>query len=117
MNGTARRAGLVLLGLLSLGDLATLAVTDGTTPPYAVAALGAVLGAVSLYLVVQAWRRPDRPIRLLIALRVLSAVTSLPAFVVSDVPAAVQATAAATVVLTAGGVLLVSRSRPTVAAR
>ena len=36
---TGRRIGLVILGLVSLGDMATLALTDGETPPYAVAAV------------------------------------------------------------------------------
>ena len=105
---TSRRIGLVILGLLSLGDIATLALTDGETPPYAVAAVAALLGLVSLVLVVRAFRDPSRPIRLLIGLRVLSAVTALPAFFVSDVPAGAQAAAAGVVVLTAVGVLLVA---------
>ena len=105
----SRRAGLLLLALLSLADIATLGLTDGSTPPYAVAALGAALGAVSLYLVVRALRDPEYPVRLLVALRVLSAVTALPAFVVSDVPTAARAAAGAVVVLTAVGVLLTGR--------
>lgn len=114
MNTTAQRAGLLLLGLLSLGDFAILLLTDGETPPYAVAALGAVLGSISLYLVVRALRDPERPVRLLVGLRILSAVTALPAFFVSDVPAAAQAGATAVVVLTALGVLLTSFGRTAV---
>lgn len=38
------RTGLILLGLLSVGDLVVLALTDGEHPPYAVAALSAALG-------------------------------------------------------------------------
>jgi hypothetical protein len=45
-----------------------------------------------------------------VGLRVLSAVTALPAFLVDDVPAAAQAAAAATVVLTVMGVLLIGRT-------
>ena len=108
---TARRIGLVVFGVLSLGDLATPALTDGETPPYAVAAVVALLGLVSLVLVVQAYRDPGRPLRLLIGLRVLSAVAALPAFFVSDVPAGAQAAAAGIVVLTAVGVLLTGRGR------
>ncbi len=103
---TGRRTGLVIFGLLSLGDIMTLALTDGETPPYAVAALAAVLGLVSLVLAAQAFRDPSRPLRLLIGLRVLSAITALPALFVSDVPAGAQAAAAGVVVLTAVGVLL-----------
>lgn len=115
-HSPSQRAGLLLLGLLSLGDIATLVLTDGSSPPYAVAALVAVLGVVSLYLVVRALRDPARPVRLLVGLRILSALTALPAFVISDVPAAAKAAAAAVVVLTAVGVLLTSRGRTTVVA-
>lgn len=111
-----QRAGLLLLGLLSLGDVATIFLTDGSNPPYAVAGLDAALGAVCIYLVVRALRDPAYPVRLLVGLRILSAVTALPAFVVSDVPAAAKAAAAAVVVLTTVGVLLTSRDRTTVVA-
>ena len=106
-----RRAGLVVLGLLSLADVATLPLTDGEHPPYPVAALATLLGIVSLVLVVQALRDPSRSLRVLIGLRVLSALTVLPAFFVDNVPAAAQVIAGAIVVLTAVGVLLVARGR------
>ena len=106
-----RRAGLVILGLLALADVATLLLTDGEHPPYPIAALATLLGIVSLVLVVQALRDPSRSLRLLIGLRVLSAVTALPAFFVDDVPASAQAVAGAIVVLTAVGVLLAARGR------
>jgi hypothetical protein len=108
---TAGRIGLAIFGLLALGDIATLAVTDGETPPYAVAAVAALLGLASLVLVVQAFRDPRKPLRLLIGLRVLSAITALPAFFVSDVPAGARAAAAGIVVLTAVGVLLAAGGR------
>lgn len=110
-NTPGRRVGLVILGLLSLGDIATIFLTDGDNPPYAIAALGVVLGLVSLVLVVQAFRDPSRSLRLLIGLRILSAVTALPAFFVSDVPAGAEAGAGAIVVLTAVGILLTARTR------
>jgi hypothetical protein len=111
-----RRAGLVILGVLSLADVATLPLTDGEHPPYPIAALATVLGIVSLALVVRALRDPSRSLGLLIGLRVLSAVTALPAFFVDDVPAAAQAIAGAIVVLTAVGVLLAARGRTPVMA-
>jgi hypothetical protein len=110
-NSTGRRIGLSLFGLLSLGDIATIFLTDGDNPPYAVAAVAAVLGLVSLVLVVQALRDESRSLRLLISLRVLSAVTAIPAFFVSDVPAGAKVAAAASIVLTAVGVLLTARGR------
>lgn len=111
-----RRAGLVILGLLSLADVATLPLTDGEHPPYLVAALATLLGLASLLLVVQAFRDPSRSLRLLIGLRVFSAVTALPAFFVDDVPAVARAIAGAIVVLTAVGVLLTARGRTPVVA-
>ena len=110
-NTTGRRIGLVIFGLLSVVDIVGIFFTDGDHPPYAVAAIGTLLGLVSLVLVVQAFRDPSRSLRLLIGLRVLSAVTAIPAFFVSDVPAAAQVAAGAIVVLTAVGVLLTARAR------
>jgi hypothetical protein len=108
---TGRRVGLAIFGLLSVGDVVTIFLTDGDHPPYAVAAVGTLLGLVSLVLVVQAWRDPSRSLRLLIGLRVLSAITAIPAFFVSDVPAGAEVGAAAIIVLTAVGVVLTARSR------
>ena len=107
---TSRRAGLAILGLLSLADVSALLLTDGNTPPYAIAALATALGLVSLVLVIRALQDASRPIRLLVGLRVLSAVTALPAFLVDDVPAVAQAAAAAVVALTVVGILLVART-------
>ena len=67
-------------------------------------------------LVVQALRDPSRSLRLLIGLRVLSAVSALPAFFVDDVPPPAQAIAGALVALTAVGVLLAARGRTPVMA-
>ncbi len=57
---------------------------------------------------IRALRDPARPVRPLIGLGVLSAVTALPAFLVDGVPAGAQVVAAAVVVLTAVGVVLTS---------
>jgi len=104
------RAGLVLFGLVSLGDVAGLALTDGKHPPYAIAAIGTALGVASLYFVATAWRGRQASVRPLIALRIISAVTALPAFLVSNVPAGAEAAAGAVVLLTALGVVLVGRA-------
>ncbi|KRF27978.1 hypothetical protein [Phycicoccus sp. Soil802] len=109
-TATSRRAGLGILGLLSLADCSMLLLTDGNTPPYSVAALVTALGLISLALVIRAFRDGSRPIRLLVGLRALSAVAALPAFLVDDVPATAQAAAAATVVLTVMGILLIGRT-------
>lgn len=111
-----RRAGLGILGLLSVVDVATLPLTDGEHPPYLVAALATVLGVVSLVLVGQGLRDPSRSLRLLVGLRVLSAVAALPAFFVAGVPVTAQAVAGAIVALTVVGVLLAARGRTPVLA-
>ena len=110
-DSVARRAGLLILGLLSLGDLATPLLTEGEHPPYAVAALAAVLGAASLVLVVRAFRDPSRSLGLLIGLRVLSAVAAVPAFLEAGVPAAAQVVATVLIALTTIGVVLTARGR------
>lgn len=115
-NSPGRRTGLVILGLLSLVDVATLPLTDGEHPPYAVAALATLLGVASLVLIVEAFRDSSRSLRLLIGLRVLSAVTALPAFFVDGVPAAAQALAGAIIGLTAVAVLLAAGGRKPVMA-
>ena len=62
----AARAGLAVFGVLSVGDIVTIALTDGEHPPYAVAVLGVLLGLASLALVVRAWRDARRPVRRLL---------------------------------------------------
>jgi hypothetical protein len=100
-------AGLWLLGFCSVLDVALLGLTDGTSPPWTVAIAGAALGAVSLVLVVRALRDAGGGVRWLIALRMLSALWAVPAFLGSDVPRAAVAGAAVVVVLNVAGVLLV----------
>ena len=104
MTGPAR-VGLWLLGLCSVLDVAALALTDGTTPPWPVAIAAAALGIVSLVLVVRALRGGG--IRLLIGLRILSALSAVPAFFATGVPAPAVTAAAVVVVLNVVGVLLV----------
>jgi hypothetical protein len=109
---TATRWGLALLALLSLNDIAGLALTDGKHPPRSIAAIGAALGVASLALIVRAWRGQggQNGLRALLVLRVISAVTALPAFFASGVPAAALVDAVAIVVLTALAVLLLARN-------
>jgi hypothetical protein len=101
------RAALVLFGLLSVADIVGLAMTDGKHPPYAIAVIGAVLGVVSLWLVVRIWRGDWRGVLLLVGLRVLSALSAVPAFFVSDVPTGAVVGAAAIVGLTVVALLAI----------
>ncbi len=105
----SKRAALVIMGVLSLADIAGLALTDGEHPPYAVAAVGTALGLASLVLVVRVWRGDLRGVKPLLVLRVLSAATAVPAFFVDGVPAIAVVAAAAFVVLTAVAVVLLAR--------
>ncbi|MBN9109251.1 MAG: hypothetical protein J0I34_10740 [Pseudonocardia sp.] len=107
VNRRVSRAGLVVLGLLSVVDVAGLATTDGEHPPWSVAILGAVLGVASLALLVPAWRGGRGATVALVVLRVVSAATAVPAFVLPDVPAPALVLAAVVVVATVVGSLLV----------
>ena len=67
------RAGLIILGLLSLGDLAAPLVTDGEHPPMFIALIGAAIGAISIVLVILAWRGRTAAAIALVVVRLLSA--------------------------------------------
>ncbi|MET1008197.1 MAG: hypothetical protein ABWX96_21785 [Propionibacteriaceae bacterium] len=80
------RAGLIVLGVLSLADLASPLLTDGQHPPMSIALIGSAAGLVSLVLLVLAWRG-QRPAALaLVVVRVLSALAAVPAFTTPGVP-------------------------------
>jgi hypothetical protein len=105
------RTGLVILGVLSLLDVAGPLMTNGDNPPMSIALIGSVLGLLSLVCVYLAWRGAGRAVLPLVGLRLLSALTAVPAFFVADVPAAIQALAGVIVLLTLVGVALVVGSR------
>lgn len=100
-------AGLVLLGLLSLADVAGILLTDGEHPPIEVAAVNSLIGAVCLVLLAFAWRGSRVALGGLIGLRVLSAASAVPAFLVEGVPTGAKAAAAAGIVVTLLGCVLV----------
>ena len=104
---TLSRAGLVLLGLISLGDLSAPLLTDGQTPPMFIALIGCGLGVVSLVLVVLAWRGRVGAAIGLVVVRLLSALTAVPAFLVPGVPAVPMILAGIAITITLVGVVLV----------
>ncbi|MGI5243874.1 hypothetical protein [Dactylosporangium sp. CA-139066] len=110
---TRNKIGLVLAVLFGLSDLITPFTPAGATDqgpgaPMPVLVADAVLGLVTLGAVVFAWRSASRvAARIVAGTRILSALTALPAFFVSGVPAPVVAIVAATVVLTVVCVVLV----------
>jgi uncharacterized membrane protein len=105
------RTGLVLLGLLSVLDLAGPLTTDGKHPPIYVALIGAVLGLASLVCVASAWRGSRRAVLPLVTLRLISALTAVPAFFADGVPSGIVALVVLFIALTLAGVALVSGSR------
>ena len=110
--------GLVLAGLLGLADLATPLVTDGEHPPMVVALIGAALGLATLAAIVPAWRGGRGAAWTVVATRLVSAVTALPAFIVPDVPAeaVLAAGVGVAVTLLACGVIVTSLTRRTAGA-
>jgi hypothetical protein len=108
------RAGLVVFGLLSVADLAGPLLTDGEHPPMSIALVGSAIGLVSLVLVALAWRGARRAVVPLVVLRLLSALSAVPAFFESDVPAGAMAAAAIAIVLTVvAAALVLAPSRQT----
>ncbi|WP_433730289.1 hypothetical protein ACQP2Y_19680 [Actinoplanes sp. CA-051413] len=100
--------GLVIAGLLGLGDIITLLVGNGETPPVEVAAIGAALGLITVAALVPAWRGSRGGVIAIVVSRLLSAVTALPAFFVDDVPGGAVAAAAVGLVITLVAVALVA---------
>ncbi|TCM39616.1 hypothetical protein [Kribbella sp. VKM Ac-2568] len=112
------RAGLIVFGVLSVGDLAGPLLTDGEHPPMSVALIGSALGLISLVLVVLAWRGARRAVVPLIVLRLLSGLSAVPAFFAGDVPAAAMVAAGVTIALSViGTALLLVPARELVGAR
>jgi hypothetical protein len=98
---------LIVLGVLSLADLASPLITDGQHPPMFIALIGSALGLISIVLSILAWRgRPAAAIAL-IAIRLLSALTAVPAFTTPGVPTVPMILAGAFIALTLGGVVAV----------
>jgi hypothetical protein len=101
------KLGLVVLGLVSVADLLTPVLTDGEHPPMEIAIGAAVVGLVSLVLIVFAWRGKRWSLAPLITLRLASALLAVPAFFTSGVPAGAVAAAGVGVAATVFGVVAV----------
>jgi hypothetical protein len=111
------RAGLVVLGALSVLDLLLPLLSDGEHPPMPVALVAAVMGLASLVLVVSAWRGAARAVVPLVILRVLSAVAAVPAIFEPGVPAPLVIGAGVILLVTIIGVALVLSARVRAGAR
>ena len=101
------RAGLIVLGILSLGDLSAPLLTDGEHPPMFIALIGAAMGLISLILLALAWRGSKAVAVALVVVRVLSALTAVPAFTSGGVPAVAMVLAGIAISLTLVGTVLV----------
>jgi hypothetical protein len=106
------KIGLVIAGLLGLSDLAGVFTlnqdSDSAGPPLGVLIFDVVLGAATIAAVIIAWRRRARAAARAVALtRIVSTITSLPAFFAGGVPAGLVAAAGAGVVVTLIAVALV----------
>ncbi len=101
------RTGLVLLALISLGDLAAPLLTDGEFPPMFIAWIGFALGVISLTAAALAWTGRRWAAVVLVVLRLLSALTAVPAFLEPGVPAVPMLLAGIAIVVTLVGSVLV----------
>ncbi len=119
------KIGLVIAGLLGLGDLTSPFTSLGGDsdpgaegPPMAILIADAVLGLITIIAVVYMWRTASRiSARIIAGSRILSVISALPAFFVSGVPAPVVVLVAAVVVVTVVAIVLImSRPAPTPAA-
>jgi hypothetical protein len=102
LNGK-QKVGLVLAALLSIVSIPSVLAgspdpgEDG--PPMAILVAGTVLGVIGLVAAVLAWRGQRVALRVCAGALIVNAITGLPAFFV-DIPMAIKALVAFTVVLT-----------------
>jgi drug/metabolite transporter (DMT)-like permease len=115
----ANKTGLVLAGLLGLLDVINLfsintPFPEGmtTTPPDWLFVLVAILGLVTLAAIVPAWRGNHRAVLVVVATRILSAISAVPAYFV-NVPSYILITTTVIVVVTILAVWLILRKTPT----
>lgn len=101
------RPGLVVLGIISVGDLAAPLLTDGQAPPMAIALIGSVLGLISLIMVGLGWRGRVWAAVTLVVVRLLSALTAVPAFLEPGVPVVPMVLAGIAITATLVGAVLV----------
>jgi hypothetical protein len=100
--------GLAISGLLALGDIATPLLSDGEHPPVAIGVVIAIIGLLTVVGIVLAWRGRRGGPTTIIVTRLLSALTSVPAFFADGVSAAAKVGAAVGVVLTLVAIVLIA---------
>jgi uncharacterized membrane protein HdeD (DUF308 family) len=106
---TRNKVGFVIafiMGLIDIPSVFESSSGSGDGPPVGILAIGTVCGLVTVVAVVWAWRTLNRKAtRIAAAARIVSILTSLPAFFV-DVPAGLKVFVAAGVILTVVAVTL-----------
>ena len=109
MLSTKNKVGLVIAGLLGLGDISAILMPtpEGEVgPPFGILVLGSICGLITVIAVVIAWVKANRgAIRVAAGARIVSMLTALPAFFV-DVPAGIKILVTAAVILTVVSVVL-----------
>jgi len=108
-----QKVGLVLCGVYSLANVpsALVPTPEGETgPPLGVLVVGSLLGVVGLVCTVLAWRGSDVALRVAAGAIIVVTLTGLPAFFV-DVPMAIKALVAFSVILTVVAVALMFSGR------
>jgi hypothetical protein len=102
MTTMRNRIGLAIAVLLGLADIVSAfqPTPDGEAgPPYIILLISGILGVVTLAAIVPAWRGNRTAARVVVGARILSALTSLPAFFV-DIPAGLMVAVSVSIVLT-----------------
>lgn len=110
MLSTKNKVGLVIAGLLGVGDIITyflMPTPEGEVgPPDGILVLGLICGVITVIAVVVAWTKANRgAIRIAAGARIVSMLTALPAFFV-DVSAGVKISVTGVVILTVVSVVL-----------
>jgi hypothetical protein len=106
---TKQKVGLVICALYSLTNIPSAFVPPGTGdedgPPLAILVVGSILGVVGLVAAIMAWRGSRVSLRVAAGAIIVLTLTGLPAFFV-DVPMAIKALVAFSVVVTVVAVVL-----------
>lgn len=108
-TSTKQKVGLVIAALYSLGNIPGFLAGNPDPgeegPPMAILVVGSVLGVVGLVAAILAWRGNRVAVRVVAGAIIVCTLTGLPAFFV-DVPMAIKALVAFSVVLTVVAVVL-----------
>lgn len=108
-TSTKQKVGLVIAALYSIGNIPGFLAGNPDPgeegPPMAILVVGSVLGVVGLVAAILAWRGNRVAVRVVAGAIIVCTLTGLPAFFV-DVPMAIKALVAFSVVLTVVAVVL-----------